>query len=66
MDVADRFDAEGEFDGVFADASGALIDAAVLASQTTCEECGAEGRSRLRGDGHGTFIRTLCDRCRSV
>ncbi len=66
LDVADRFDAAGEFDGAFADASGAVIDAAVLASQETCEECGADGRSRLRGDEHGTFIRTLCDKCRST
>lgn len=65
LEVADRFDAQGEFDGAFADASGALVDAAVLASQSTCEECGAKGLPRLRGDEHGTFIRTLCDGCRS-
>jgi hypothetical protein len=65
LHVAERFDADGEFDGEFADVSGALIDAAVLESQTTCEACGAEGRARLRGDERGTFIRTMCDECGS-
>lgn len=65
LHVAERFDADGEFDGEFADVSGALIDAAVLESQNTCEACGAEGRARLRGDERGTFIRTMCDECGS-
>jgi hypothetical protein len=65
LHVAERFDADGEFDGEFADVSGSLIDAAVLESQTTCEACGAEGRARLRGDERGTFIRTMCDECGS-
>jgi hypothetical protein len=64
LDLADRFDDLGEFEGEFTDTAAALVDAAVLASQQTCEDCGAEGRPRFRGDQHRTWIRTLCDRCR--
>ncbi|MEV8544365.1 hypothetical protein [Streptomyces sp. NPDC051572] len=64
LELADRFDNEGEFDGQFADVSSALSEAAVLTSQQICEMCGADGRPRMRGEGRGTFIRTLCDRCR--
>ncbi|QFR91969.1 hypothetical protein GBW32_01540 [Streptomyces tsukubensis] len=64
LQVADRYDADGEFDGEFADAAAALVDAAILASQRTCEDCGAEGRPRFRGDRHRTWIRTLCEHCR--
>ncbi|MEU0660708.1 hypothetical protein [Streptomyces lavendulocolor] len=63
--VADRFDADGEFDGGWADAAGALTEAAELAAETTCESCGEPGRPRFHGDQHGTWIRTLCDTCRT-
>ncbi|WP_128977527.1 TraR/DksA family transcriptional regulator [Streptomyces roseicoloratus] len=63
--VADRFDADGEFDGDWADAAGALTDAAELAAEKTCESCGGPGRPRFHGDRHGTWIRTLCDPCRT-
>jgi hypothetical protein len=36
-------DDQGEFGGEFADAAAALVDAAVLASQKTCEDCGDQG-----------------------
>src|SRR5688500_18222182 len=38
--LSDRFDASGEFDGDFADRSGALVDAVEIASEKTCEQCG--------------------------
>jgi hypothetical protein len=65
LQVTDGYDAEDEFDGVFADEAAALVDAAVLASQTTCEECGGEGRARFRGDQRRTWIRTPCEHCRT-
>ncbi|MFC9626437.1 hypothetical protein ACFTXM_42975 [Streptomyces sp. NPDC056930] len=65
LQVVDQYDLEGEFDGEFADAAAALVDAAVLASQKTCEDCGAQGRPRFRGDQLRTWIHTLCYRCRA-
>ncbi|MEK8169230.1 hypothetical protein NKH77_03790 [Streptomyces sp. M19] len=44
IQVADRFDAQGEFDGHWADAATDLTDAAELESERTCECCGAPGR----------------------
>ncbi|GAA0360793.1 hypothetical protein GCM10009540_96010 [Streptomyces turgidiscabies] len=61
--LGDRFDASGEFDGDFADRSGALIDAAEIASEKTCEQCGQPGRPRFHGDQHRTWILALCDTC---
>ncbi len=63
--VADRFDADGEFDGDWADAAGALTEAAELEAERTCECCGNPGRPRFHGDRHGTWIRILCAPCRS-
>ncbi|WP_157876829.1 hypothetical protein [Streptomyces graminilatus] len=62
--VADRF-VDGEFDGEFADRTTALTDAATIASEHTCEDCGAPGRIRFRGDGVFTWMRCLCDDCRT-
>ncbi|WP_157876592.1 hypothetical protein [Streptomyces graminilatus] len=62
--VADRFE-DGEFDGEFADRTTALTDAAMVASEHTCEDCGAPGRIRFRGDGAVTWMRCLCDECRT-
>jgi hypothetical protein len=63
--VADRFDADGEFDGAWADASARAIDVAEAASRRTCAECGAHGRLRFRGEGPGPGLRlvVLCDPC---
>ncbi len=63
--LADRFDEEGEFDGDFADRAGALIDAAEIASEKTCELCGRPGRPRFHGDQTRTWIITLCQTCRT-
>lgn len=62
--VADRF-VDGEFDGEFADRTTALTDALVIASEHTCEDCGAPGHIRFHGDGAFTWMRCLCDGCRS-
>lgn len=43
----------------------ALTDATVIASEHTCEDCGARGRIRFRGDGAFTWMRCLCDDCRT-
>ncbi|MGW5442809.1 hypothetical protein [Streptomyces asiaticus] len=48
LHISDRFDAEGEFDSAYADAATALIDAAEVASEKTCEICGVPGRARRR------------------
>ncbi|MFE4336730.1 hypothetical protein ACFRQM_47595 [Streptomyces sp. NPDC056831] len=61
--LADRFDEDGEFDGDFADRSGALVDAVEIASEKTCEQCGQPGRPRFHGDQHHTWITALCDTC---
>jgi hypothetical protein len=63
LHISDRFDAEGEFDGAYADAATAFIDAAEVASEKTCEICGAPGRPRFRGDRRGTWVQTLCRAC---
>ncbi|WP_405775533.1 hypothetical protein [Streptomyces sp. NBC_01538] len=62
--LADRF-VDGEFDGEFADRTAALTDVATIASEHTCEDCGAPGRIRFRGDGAFTWMRCLCDGCRT-
>ncbi|MFK0154318.1 hypothetical protein ACIQVK_19860 [Streptomyces sp. NPDC090493] len=62
--VADRF-VDGEFDGEFADRTTALTDAAVIASEHTCEDCAAPGRIRFRGEGASCWMRCLCDNCRT-
>lgn len=62
--VADRF-VDGDFDGEFADRTTALTDAVVIASEHTCEDCGAPGRIRFRGDGAFTWMCCLCDHCRT-
>ncbi|MCQ4081964.1 hypothetical protein NGB36_15440 [Streptomyces sp. RB6PN25] len=64
--VADRFDADGEFDGDWADASSPLIRAAEAMSQTICEFCGAQGQPRSRGDRDGGWIKTVCERCHPI
>ncbi|MFI1184438.1 hypothetical protein ACH4UT_33530 [Streptomyces sp. NPDC020799] len=63
--VADRFD-NGEFDGEFADRATALTDAAETASEHACEDCGAPGRIRLRGDGQHIWMQARCETCRTV
>lgn len=63
--LSDRFDEAGEYDGAFMDAAAALIDAAEIASEHTCELCGANGRPRFRGDRHRTWIVTICETCRT-
>ncbi|WP_371792911.1 hypothetical protein OG285_31745 [Streptomyces sp. NBC_01471] len=62
--VADRF-VDGEFDGEFADRTAALTDVATITSEHTCEDCGAPGRIRFRGEGAFTWMRCLCDGCRT-
>ncbi|RKN12189.1 hypothetical protein [Streptomyces radicis] len=61
--VADRFDAQGYFDGHWADAATLLTDATEQAAGRTCEMCGAEGRPRFRGGPRGSWITALCDTC---
>ncbi|MFI9724661.1 hypothetical protein ACIHFE_34410 [Streptomyces sp. NPDC052396] len=63
--VADRFQG-GEFDGEFADRATALTDAAETASENTCDECGAPGRIRLRGDGQHVWMQARCETCRTT
>ncbi|MFI7337051.1 hypothetical protein ACIBUY_03825 [Streptomyces sp. NPDC050085] len=63
ISLADRFDTDGEFDGNFADRAGALIDAAEIESEKTCETCGRLGRPRFHGDQTRTSIVTLCESC---
>lgn len=63
--VADRFEG-GEFDGEFADRATALTDAVETASENTCDECGAPGRIRLRGDGQRVWMQARCETCRTV
>lgn len=63
--VADRFDQDGEYDGDFADRTCALADAAQVASEHICEQCGAGGRPRFRGDQQRTWIVTVCETCRT-
>lgn len=52
LPVSDRYDTEGEVDGEFAGVADALVAAPVLASQKTCENCGADGHPWLRSDQH--------------
>ncbi|MDT0345057.1 hypothetical protein [Streptomyces litchfieldiae] len=63
--VADRFDADGEFDGYWADAAAEAIAAAEAASRRTCASCGEPGRLRFRGRdrGPGLLLVVLCDAC---
>ncbi|MCA1221810.1 hypothetical protein [Streptomyces sp. 8L] len=63
--VADRFP-DGEFDGEFADRTTALTDAAETASENACDECGAPGRIRLRGDGQRVWMQARCETCRTT
>lgn len=63
--LADRFDEEGEFDGDFADRAGALTDAAEVASEKTCEQCGQSGQPHFHGDQTRTWIVTVCETCRA-
>ncbi|MGV9883886.1 hypothetical protein [Streptomyces sp. NPDC003006] len=64
--VADRFDEDGEFDGDWADTAGRLTEAAELEAEKLCESCGAPGRIRFHGDQYGTWIKAICDQCRTA
>lgn len=64
--VADRFDDDGEFDGAWADAAGALVEAAETVAEKTCEACAGPGRPRFNVDRHGTWILTLCGSCHTT
>ncbi|GGZ95585.1 hypothetical protein ACFOOM_13485 [Streptomyces echinoruber] len=66
VSVADRFDADGEFDGDWADAASPLIQAAETMSRTICEYCGAPGQPRTRADRDGGWIKTVCEQCHPV
>ncbi|HZG02493.1 MAG TPA: hypothetical protein VE546_02755 [Streptomyces sp.] len=66
LHVADRYDATGEVDVVFADAAVQLIDDAVRASAQTCDRCGAPGRPRFRGRGRSVGSLVRCDDCRTA
>ncbi|MGW0204803.1 hypothetical protein ACWDZ8_02910 [Streptomyces sp. NPDC003233] len=64
--VADRFDDYGEFDGTWADTVSRLAEAAELEAEKTFEACDGPGHARFHGDQHRTWIKTLCDTCRSL
>ncbi|WP_180927728.1 TraR/DksA family transcriptional regulator [Streptomyces sp. AJS327] len=64
--VADRFGADGEFDGAWADTVAQLADEAAVEAERTCELCGAPGRPRFHGDHRATWIRTVCTGCRDA
>jgi hypothetical protein len=59
--LADRFDEAGESDGGSYGRRDALVDAAEIASEHTCQMCGAPGQPRFRGDQHGIWIVTACE-----